>query len=267
MAFYPYGDPTFVPSYDITSIGYGLSALSGATSGVHNMALGYQAGSKITTGGSNLCIGYQVASTTLTTGSNNIIIGTSSAADAGSASTSNSFWLGGGATAIMSATAINGTPVVTIPGSLIVSGGGVGLTVGAIATGTYSQANSAVLNAVTGLSVTLTAGATYLIDIYLATTNGATGGIALKFGGTATATSLLADTWVYNTTTVTAEVNIASLASNLVGAAVAATSVTVSGTIVVNAGGTLTLTAGQQVSNGTALTIANNSFMQLTRIA
>ncbi len=145
---------------------------------------------------------------------------------------------------------------------------GIGATIGGIATGSYSQASNTVLANVTGLTDTLVAGATYLIDGYLSTTNNGTGGIKLQFAsGGATATTLLMDTWVYNTTTLTAEVNISSLASPLVSSAVAATAVFFGGTIVVNTGGALQLQAAQQVSNGTALTIANGSYLMLTRIA
>ena len=277
----------FIPSDDRTSIGAGLNSLNDETTGLHNTALGYQAGSLLTTGSSNTLIGYNVASTTLATGSNNIIIGTSSAADAASSSTSNSFWLGGGSTAIMSATGINSTPAVTIPGSLTVTGAitasgglsggsysgtvnGIGATVGGIASGSFSLASSTTLTAVTGMSATLTAGGTYVVDGYLATTNGSSGGIKLSFTGantTITATTFLMDTWVYNTTTLTAEANAAALSSNLVAATVAATAVFFGGTIVVGTGGVCALYAAQNASNATATTITNGSYVQFTRIA
>lgn len=145
---------------------------------------------------------------------------------------------------------------------------GIGATIGGVASGSYSQASNTVLANVTGMAATLVAGATYTIDGYLATTNNGTGGIKLQFaGGGATATLLLVDTWVYNTTTLTGEVNITALASPLVGSAIAATAVFFGGTITVNAGGVLQLQAAQQVSNGTPLTIANGSFITFTRIA
>lgn len=144
---------------------------------------------------------------------------------------------------------------------------GVGSTIGGVASGSYSQANSTPAN-VTGLTSTLAIG-TYIIDGYLATTNNATGGIKLAFsaGGGLTASTFLADTWVYNTTTLTAEANQTSLAGNLVNAAVAATAVFFGGTVVVSAGGTITLQAAQNTTNGTPLTIANGSYITYQRIA
>lgn len=68
----------------------------------------------LTTGINNLAIGN--VSSQLTTGSNNILIGTNSLADVTAASTSNSLFLGGGSTAILSASNISTTPVVSIPG-------------------------------------------------------------------------------------------------------------------------------------------------------
>ena len=144
---------------------------------------------------------------------------------------------------------------------------GIGATVGGIATGTFSLASSVTLTNITGLVANVTAGGVYQVDIYLATTNNGTGGINLKLGGTATATQLLIDTQVFNTTTLTAEANITALSSSLVNAAVAATLVFITGTITVNAAGTLQLQAAQSVSNGTALTIANGSYISLTRLA
>ena len=146
--------------------------------------------------------------------------------------------------------------------------GGVGLTVGGVATGTFSLASSTTLTNVVGLATTVVAGGSYQVDIYLATTNNGTGGIKLALtGGTATATSVLLDTQVYNTTTLTAETNSNTLAGPLVSAAVAATLVFITGTITVNAGGTIQLQAAQNTSNGTALTVTNGSYISLTRLA
>ena len=168
------------------------------------------------------------------------------------------------------APAVAGSAVVTLPavtGTLVTTNSS-GATIGGIATGSYSQASNAVLSNVTGMAATLVAGATYIIDGYLATTNNGTGGINLKFAsGGATATTLVMDTWVYNTTTLTSETNISALSNSLVNAAVAATAVFFGGTIVVNAGGVLQLQAAQNTSNGTALTISNGSFLAFTRIA
>lgn len=123
MPFYNANAPVFVPSTASTSLGLGNGALSNDTTGGGNLALGSGAGDNITSGANNTIVGVQVATSTLATGSNNILIGTNgSALDTASASTSNTFAIAGGATAIISATSINSTPAVTIPGSLTVTG-------------------------------------------------------------------------------------------------------------------------------------------------
>ena len=68
----------------------GSKAFVGATGGggSQNTAIGYQACLLCTSAAANVVIGYQVASTLLATGANNIVIGTSSAVDDYTASTS-----------------------------------------------------------------------------------------------------------------------------------------------------------------------------------
>lgn len=218
MPFYNPADPAFVPSVDLTSVGFGINSIASVSTGLHltaignksltanttgsnnvalggltgqavttgssNTIMGHNAGSTITTGSTNTVIGKDVASTTLTTGSNNILIGTSSAADAATASTSNSLWIGGGATAVMSATAINSTPVVTIPGSLIVTGslthngGSIQAPVAAGATKTLTATNA-------GSTILLDTAAGSVVTLPAATGSGAT----YKFVVTTTASS------------------------------------------------------------------------------
>lgn len=119
---YAFQQSFFSPSTALTSFGIGLGALASCTTGGGNVAIGCNAGDTLTTGANNTIIGNSVATTTLATGSNNILIGTSSTQDTASSSTSNTLLIGGGATAVISATGINGTPAVTIPGSLTVTG-------------------------------------------------------------------------------------------------------------------------------------------------
>ena len=227
-----------------------------------SIGVGLNAGSALTTGQNNVIIGPNVGSTTLATGSNNILIGTSSATDTAAAGTSNTMIIGGGATPVISATNINGTPSVSFPGSLI------GGSVGGVSSGSFSATSNTTLANVTGLSATLVSAGTYVFNGYLSTTNNATGGLKIALsGGTATATAVLADCWTYNGSTISNETNSTSLAGPLVNAAVAATAVEFSGTIVVNAGGTVILQAAQNTSNATPLTILNNSFIVFTRVA
>lgn len=166
---------------------------------------------------------------------------------------------------------VDEVPSLTMQSGATISGGtniNIGASIGGVASGSYSQASNTTLANVTGMVANLVAGATYAIEGYLAVTNNNTGGIKLNLGGgTVTATNFMLDTWIYNTTTLTGESNITALSSNMVAAAIAATAVQFSGSITVNAAGTLQLQAAQDVSNSTALTIANGSFIVLTRIA
>jgi hypothetical protein len=258
MPYYDAKYPIFVPSTSPTSLGIGLGALSDDTTGANNLTIGPNAGSAITTG------------------ANNIEILTGNATDPASAATSNTLVISGGATAIISASSINSTPAVTIPGTLAVTGGfvgqiaGVGTTYGGVATGSFSQATSTgstTLNSITGMSATLPIG-TYIIDGYVACTNNSAGGIKLALnGGTAAVSSILADTWVYNSTTLTAEANSTTLSGPLVAATVAATAAFVSGSVVISTAGSITMQAAQNVANATALTITNGSYLTFTRIA
>lgn len=173
-----------------------------------------------------------------------------------------------GTTELKASATASGTLTLPPTTDTIATLAGVGTTVGGVATGSFSKTSNTTLANVTGMAASLVAGATYTFEGYLSTTNGATGGIKLNLnGGTATATSFLCDTWVYNTTTLVGQVNITSIASNMVASAIAATAVRFTGTIVVNAAGTVQLQAAQDASDGTALTIANDSYIKFTRIA
>ena len=143
----------------------------------------------------------------------------------------------------------------------------IGGSVGAYATTSLVKTSDTTLALIPGMTVTLLAGAVYDIEVYITGTANASGGIKLAFGGTATATSFSADAWTYNTTTVAAQGVITTLSSNLVALTGAFTTAFVTGTIVVNAGGTLTLTGAQNASNGSATTFNANCNMILTRIA
>ena len=139
-------------------------------------------------------------------------------------------------------------------------------TAGGVANASFTTgASNTTLANVGGMVATLLPGVTYIIEGYLACVANATAGIKLALAGTATATLIVTDTWVYNTATLTAEQNATAFVT-IYSAAGAATVVEIGGTIVVNAGGTVQLQAAQSVSNGTACTIANGSFITFTPI-
>jgi hypothetical protein len=142
-----------------------------------------------------------------------------------------------------------------------------GTTVTGLASGSFtSGASNTTLANVVGLAVTLVPG-TYLVEGYLSCSAAATPGIKLNLnGGTATVTTFLADTWVYNGTTLSGETNVTAITSNLFSAAVAATVIEIGGVLVVTAAGTIQMQAAQSVSNATATTISNNSYISFTRV-
>lgn len=165
----------------------------------------------------------------------------------------------------------NGTGTVTLVQTTSgeVPNTAVGETIGAVCTSGFTATSNTVLANVVGMTLNLVAGATYIIEAYFSCSSAATPGIKISLGagGTATATSLLLDTWGFNTTTTTAQANSTSFAGNQIAAAVVTTAVTMNGTLVVNAGGTLQVQAAQDVSNATSTTIAVGSFITATRIA
>jgi len=120
---------------------------------------------------------------------------------------------------------------------------------------------------VTGASsFAVVAGGVYIMDIYVSVTNGASGGLKLAFGGTATATLLSTDIWAYNGTTLAAQGVINSLASTLVAYTGSVTTVNVTGTFVAATSGTLLLQFAQNASNATATTINAGSNFWIDRI-
>lgn len=160
--------------------------------------------------------------------------------------------------------------VLTLPGATgtLAVAGGINTVSGAVCSSPFSQASNTTLTNVPGMVVNVASGGVYVFEIYLATTNNGTGGIKLNLsGGTATVSNFLADTFVYSTTTLEAEANQTTFASNLYAGAVAATVVLAKGIIAVNAGGTIQLQAAQDVSNATALTISQGSYITVTQIA
>lgn len=138
--------------------------------------------------------------------------------------------------------------------------------VGGIASGSFTTgASNTVLANVTGMTCNLISGVTYIIEGYISCVANATAGLKLALSGTSTASTILTDTWGYNTATLTAEQN-ATAIGTIYSAAGALTVVEIGGTFVCNASGTIQLQAAQSVSNGTACTITNGSYITFTPI-
>lgn len=148
---------------------------------------------------------------------------------------------------------VTATQLVNFAGSAILS------------TAVSATSNTTLANV--GLSAALVAGGTYIFEVYLSVTNNASGGLKLAFSNAGTSSISVADTWSYNNTTVAAQSNITSFASNLVAYTGAVTTVSVNGTIVVTTGGVLALQFAQNASFATATTINPGSFLWLERVS
>jgi hypothetical protein len=133
---------------------------------------------------------------------------------------------------------------------------------------TFSKTSDTTLAAITGLSATLTAGKTYYFDIMLYTTSGALGGIKVDLnGGTATATSLIGEALLIDSTAIKAQTRFSALNTALCAfTSTTAANCHITGTITVNAGGTFKPEFAQNASNGTASTVAIGSIMIVNQI-
>ena len=136
-----------------------------------------------------------------------------------------------------------------------------------VSTATITANTTTVIANITGLSVNLTSTGTYTIDAHVVCTGAANAGIKVAFSGTATATSLNASTWAWNGTTLNTMTNITALSSNLAATTTANTDVIVKGSIVVNAAGTLTLAAAQNVLQASNTTFVAGSTMNVQRVS
>lgn len=135
------------------------------------------------------------------------------------------------------------------------------------ATSTLTATSNTTFANIPGMSVNLVAGGTYMVDIMLVTTGAASGGIKVAFAGNGTASALNLTSWNYNGTTLNAVTNITALASSLTANAAAVTNVQTSGVVTVGVGGSFTLQAAQNTSNGTSTTVVFGSYMTFTRIS
>lgn len=119
-----------------------------------------------------------------------------------------------------------------------------------------------------GVGVPVVAGGTYIVEAYLPCTAGASGGIKVALVGTASMTATSASYVVanYNTTTVNGNAVTTTFGTAL-GVTAVSTYCWLTGTVVVNAGGTLDLQFAQNASNGTTTSVLVNGYLRATRIA
>ena len=121
------------------------------------------------------------------------------------------------------------------------------------------------LGNVTGLTYNVTAAKKYKFEARLYTTSDVAGGIKVAIGGTATATSIIYE-GLTTDAGLTTQGRATALGTAVAGVtAVTAAYVTITGVIVVNASGTLTVQAAANVATGTTSILVGSTF-QLTEI-
>ncbi|MBL8186579.1 MAG: hypothetical protein JNK38_01155 [Acidobacteria bacterium] len=134
----------------------------------------------------------------------------------------------------------------------------------------FDKTSDTTLANVTGLSRNVEAGRTYAFTAVLYTTSNVAGGVKAAIGGTATATSIIYQADVLDgSTQATVGTARATALATTVGdvTAVTAARITITGAIVVNAAGTLTVQFAQNASNGSASSVLVNSSFQLIPIS
>lgn len=137
------------------------------------------------------------------------------------------------------------------------------------ATGSFTKTSTTTLAAVTGLSLNLTAAGTYVVRGHLIGTAGSSGGISAEFIATnsLTLTSGTITAFNYNGTTLNYVTNITAVSSDFGGGNAAYTDLIFEGSIIVNAAGTLGISAAQHTSSTTATTITNGSYLSVVRVS
>lgn len=133
----------------------------------------------------------------------------------------------------------------------------------------FAKTSDTSLANITGLTRNVLAGEVYAFRAVLFTTSNVAGGIKFAIAGTATATSFVARAVVDDTSALKV---VGTARTTTLGAtlgditAVTVANVVIEGTIVVNAGGTLTVQFAQNASNGSASTVLTNSTFQLISV-
>ncbi len=118
---------------------------------------------------------------------------------------------------------------------------------------------------ITGLTANVAAGKTYRFEAKLYTTSSSSGGIKVAIAGTATATAIVYEGLTTNAGLITQSRSVA-LAGAVGGVtAVTASYVVITGTITVNAAGTLTVQSARNAASGTTSILVGSTF-EITEI-
>ena len=123
-------------------------------------------------------------------------------------------------------------------------------------TAQFDVTSNTTLANITGITRDVEAGRAYSFTATLSTSSGA-GGVKAGIGGTATATSIVYDCFTTEAGT-TVQSRATALGTACTGAAATAATITITGSLVVNAAGTLTVQFAQNSSNGAASSVLAN---------
>lgn len=136
-----------------------------------------------------------------------------------------------------------------------------------VTTATFNSFQTTTVAAVPGLAVTLTTSGTYAIHGQLQGTSINAGGLkaTLTAPGSLTLTSANITGWTYSGTTLAFNTNITALTQDFAGITNTYTNVIFDGTLVVNQGGILNVSASQHTSASTSTTIGAGSYLVVTR--
>ncbi len=133
-------------------------------------------------------------------------------------------------------------------------------------TSQFDKTSNTTLDDITGLTATLVAGKTYRFEAILYTTSNVAGGVQFAIAGTATATNIIYESFpAYPSLGIGGRGTALGTAVSAV-TAVTAASLTIKGTITVNAAGTLTVQFAQNASFGTASSVLVGSTFVVTEI-
>lgn len=136
-----------------------------------------------------------------------------------------------------------------------------------LCTGTTSATNNVTLADITGVTVTVTSAGVYTFRAFLILTSGASGGIKIAAGGTATMTTFAMSGITFNGTSIVANSTTTSFGAAVGAVTGISTNMIIDGSFVVNAGGSFTLQMAQNATNGTTSSVLFGSTMTVLRNA
>lgn len=130
----------------------------------------------------------------------------------------------------------------------------------------FDKVNDTLAN-ITGLTENVVAGRAYEFEAFLLTTSDVAAGVKVAIAGTATATLCRYQVVVLEGTAIAANGRAAALAAAVGVTAVTVAVIQIRGSIVVNAGGTLTVQFAQNVTNAAASSVLTGSLFKVQDLA